>query len=180
MSIVVGVRVRPFNAREKDRNSVCCIEMPGGNQTIIRDDLDKEKKFTFDHSFWSHDGYRVLEDGYMEPDDDKYADQKIVFDTVGKQILDNAWQGYHCCLFAYGQTGSGKSYSMVGYGANKGIVPISCDEIFKRIGMNKDADKSFEVQVSMLEIYNEKVQDLLIKPDKRPPSGLKIRESKIN
>ena len=179
MSIVVGVRVRPFNAREKDRNSVCCIEMPGGNQTIIRDDLDKEKKFTFDHSFWSHDGYRVLEDGYMEPDDDKYADQKIVFDTVGKQILDNAWQGYHCCLFAYGQTGSGKSYSMVGYGANKGIVPISCDEIFKRIGMNKDADKSFEVQVSMLEIYNEKVQDLLIKPDKRPPSGLKIRESKI-
>ena len=179
MSIVVGVRVRPFNQREKDRQSVCCIEMPGGNQTIIRDELGKEKKFTFDHSFWSHDGYRTLEDGYMEPEDDKYSDQKIVFDTVGKQILDNAWMGYHCCLFAYGQTGSGKSYSMVGYGANKGIVPISCDEIFKRIGQNKDADKSFEVQVSMLEIYNEKVQDLLIKPDKRPPSGLKIRESKI-
>ena len=179
MSIVVGVRVRPFNTREKDRNSVCCIQMPGGNQTIITDDLGKEKKFTFDHSFWSHDGYNTLPDGYMEPADDKYADQKIVFDTVGKQILDNAWQGYHCCLFAYGQTGSGKSYSMVGYGANKGIVPISCDEIFKRIGENKDPDKSFEVQVSMLEIYNEKVQDLLIKPDKRPPSGLKIRESKI-
>ena len=179
MSIVVGVRVRPFNTREKDRNSVCCIEMPGANQTIIHDELGKEKKFTFDHSFWSHDGYRILEDGYMEPDDDKYADQKKVFDTVGKQILDNAWLGYHCCLFAYGQTGSGKSYSMVGYGANKGIVPISCDEIFQRIGQNKDPDKSFEVQVSMLEIYNEKVQDLLIKPDKRPPSGLKIRESKI-
>ena len=179
MSIVVGVRVRPFNQREKDRQSVCCIEMPGNNQTIIHDELGKEKKFTFDHSFWSHDGFRTLENGYMEPDDDKYADQKIVFDTVGKQILDNAWQGYHCCLFAYGQTGSGKSYSMVGYGANKGIVPISCDEIFRRIGENKDADKSFEVQVSMLEIYNEKVQDLLIKPDKRPPSGLKIRESKV-
>ena len=179
MSIVVGVRVRPFNTREKDRNSVCCIDMPGGNQTIIRDDLGKEKKFTFDHSFWSHDGFRTLEDGYMEPEDDKYADQKIVFETVGKQILDNAWKGYHCCLFAYGQTGAGKSYSMVGYGVNKGIVPISCDEIFKRIGENKDPDKSFEVQVSMLEIYNEKVQDLLIKPDKRPPSGLKIRESKV-
>ena len=179
MSIVVGVRVRPFNQREKDRQSVCCIEMPGNNQTVIHDELGKEKKFTFDHSFWSHDGFRTLENGYMEPDDDKYADQKIVFETVGKQILDNAWQGYHCCLFAYGQTGSGKSYSMVGYGANKGIVPISCDEIFRRIGENKDADKTFEVQVSMLEIYNEKVQDLLIKPDKRPPSGLKIRESKV-
>ena len=179
MSIVVGVRVRPFNTREKDRQSICCIEMPGNNQTVITDDLGKEKKFTFDHSFWSHDGFRTLEDGYMEPEDDKYADQKIVFETVGKQILDNAWQGYHCCLFAYGQTGAGKSYSMVGYGANKGIVPISCDEIFKRIGQNTDPDKSYEVQVSMLEIYNEKVQDLLIKPDKRPPSGLKIRESKV-
>ena len=105
--------------------------------------------------------------------------QKYVFETVGKQILDNAWQGYHCCLFAYGQTGSGKSYSMVGYGANKGIIPISCDEIFKRIGENQDKDKTFEVQVSMLEIYNEKVQDLLIRPDKRPQGGLKIRESKV-
>ena len=179
MSIVVGVRVRPFNQREKQRESQCCIDMPGGNQTKIFDDTGKEKTFTFDHSFWSHDGYRTLENGYMEPEDDKYADQKIVFDTVGKQILDNAWQGYHCCLFAYGQTGAGKSYSMVGYGENKGIVPISCNEIFRRIGENKDPDKSYEVQVSMLEIYNEKVQDLLINPNKRPQSGLKIRESKV-
>ena len=179
MSIVVGVRVRPFNQREKQRESVCCIDMPGNNQTKIVDDTGKEKTFTFDHSFWSHDGFRTLENGYMEPEDDKYADQKIVFDTVGKQILDNAWQGYHCCLFAYGQTGAGKSYSMVGYGENKGIVPISCNEIFRRIGENKDLDKSFEVQVSMLEIYNEKVQDLLINPNKRPSSGLKIRESKV-
>lgn len=56
----------------------------------------------------------------------KYADQQQVYQSVGSEILDNAWLGYHCCLFAYGQTGSGKSYSMIGYGANKGIVPISC------------------------------------------------------
>ena len=49
----------------------------------------------------------------------KYADQEKVFNAVGKSVLDNAWQGYHCCLFAYGQTGSGKSYSMIGYGTNK-------------------------------------------------------------
>ena len=42
-----------------------------------------------------------------------YADQQIVYEALGKQVLDNAWEGYHCCLFAYGQTGSGKSYSMV-------------------------------------------------------------------
>ena len=179
MSIQVGVRVRPFNTREKEHHSECIIEMPGQNQTKIKDETGKERTFTFDHSFWSHDGYRVLDDGYLQPEDENYADQKKVFNSVGRQILENAWEGYHCCLFAYGQTGSGKSYSMVGYGANKGIVPISCDEIFKRIGENQDKDKTFEVQVSMLEIYNEKVQDLLIRPDKRPQGGLKIRESKV-
>ena len=179
MSIQVGVRVRPFNTREKDHQSECIIEMPGQNQTKIKDETGKERTFTFDHSFWSHDGYRVLDNGYLQPVDENYADQKKVFDAVGRQILENAWEGYHCCLFAYGQTGSGKSYSMVGYGANKGIIPISCDEIFKRIGENQEKDKTYEVQVSMLEIYNEKVQDLLIRPDKRPQGGLKIRESKV-
>ena len=179
MSVQVGVRVRPFNAREKKQESECIISMPGENQTRIMDEKGKEKIYTFDHSFWSHDGYKTLDDGYLAPVDEKYADQKMIFDTVGKQVLDNAWQGYHCCLFAYGQTGSGKSYSMVGYGANKGIVPISCDEIFKRIGQNQEKDKIYEVQVSMLEIYNEKVQDLLIPPNKRPSGGLRIRESKV-
>ena len=179
MSIQVGVRVRPFNTREIDHGSVCIIEMPGQNQTKIKDETGKERTFTFDHSFWSHDGYKVLDDGYLQPVEENYADQKKVFDAVGRQILENAWEGYHCCLFAYGQTGSGKSYSMVGYGANKGIIPISCDEIFKRIGENTEKDKTYEVQVSMLEIYNEKVQDLLIRPDKRPQGGLKIRESKV-
>jgi hypothetical protein len=102
----------------------------------------------------------------FSPKTEKYADQQKVFDVLGKQILDNAWAGYHCCLFAYGQTGSGKSYSMVGFGVNKGIVPIACEEIFKRIEGKKDAE--YEVNVSMLEIYNEKIQDLLIDISKRP------------
>ena len=103
MSIKVGVRVRPFNAREKENESTCVIEMPGENQTRIKDEQGKEKIYTFDHSFWSHDGYKIREDGYFEKEDEKYADQQVVFDAVGKQILDNAWEGYHCCLFAYGQ-----------------------------------------------------------------------------
>jgi len=175
MSVKVAVRVRPFNAREKD--SQCIIDM-NGQTTTIKDEIGQERSFTFDYSFWSHDGFRAREDGYSESIDDRYADQRHVFECVGKEILDNAWEGYHCCLFAYGQTGSGKSYSMVGYGANKGIVPISCDEIFNRIKSNNDPEKSFEVLVSMLEIYNEKVQDLLVPLNKRPSGGLKIRESK--
>ncbi len=47
-------------------------------------------------------------------------------------MLESTWAGYNCCLFAYGQTGSGKSYSIVGYEANKGIIPIACKEVFER------------------------------------------------
>ncbi len=61
---------------------------------------------------------------------------------------------YHCCLFAYGQTGDGKSYSIVGYGNNKEIVPISCEEIFNGINENKTPNLHFEIEVIMLEIYN--------------------------
>ena len=56
----------------------------------------------------------------------------------------------------------------MGYGANKGIVPIIFSEIFKRIARNDDPKIGFEVMFSMLEIYNEKVQDLLISTAKRP------------
>ena len=67
---------------------------------------------------------------------------------------------------------------MVGYGKNLGIVPMACNEIFKRIKENTDPLNSYEVQFSTLEIYNEKVQDLLLKDQKlRTAGGLKVRES---
>jgi len=98
----------------------------------------------------------------------------------GLDLINNAFAGYHTCLFAYGQTGSGKSYSIVGYGADKGIVPKACEEIFNRIEKKisePDCCIKYEVTVSMLEIYNEHVQDLFMNPNKRPKGGLKVRES---
>jgi len=68
---------------------------------------------------------------------------------------------------------------MIGYGANRGIVPLACEEIFNRIKKNTDPDKRYEVTAQMCEIYNEKVQDLMIPVQKRSAAGLKIRESKI-
>jgi hypothetical protein len=67
---------------------------------------------------------------------------------------------------------------MVGYGANKGIVPISCDKILRRIKDFPNKEMQFEVSVSMLEKYNEKVQNLLCPASERPANGIKIRESK--
>lgn len=74
--------------------------------------------------------------------------QKRIFSDLGRGILDNAWKGYNCSLFAYGQTGSGKSYSMVGHGNNKGIVPLACEELFKAIEVKrKTANKNDDFQV---------------------------------
>ena len=176
MSVRVAVRVRPFNQREIDLGSGCCVKMEG-DTTYLIDDNDKERKFNYDFSLWSHDGFENQEDGYSKPTDDRYCDQNMVFERIGKEVLNNAWDGYHCCLFAYGQTGSGKSYSVFGYGANKGIVPMATVEIFKRISENQNPDLEYEVCVSMTEIYNEKVQDQLVEIDERPRAGLKIRES---
>lgn len=67
---------------------------------------------------------------------------------------------------------------MIGYQNNRGIVPIVAEEIFKITSSGSEENKKFEVNVSMLEIYNEKVQDLLIPIQKRQTGGLKIRESK--
>ena len=156
MSVKVAVRVRPFNKREQEMNSQLIVEM-SGNTTKIKAppgvNTNYKSEFTFDNSFWSFDQFKTEENGYMSPTGDKYSDQQKVFETLGKPILDNAWEGYHCCLFAYGQTGSGKSYSMIGYGVNKGIVPIACEEIFKRLD-GKKAGEDYDVTVSMIEIYN--------------------------
>ena len=61
---------------------------------------------------------------------------------------------------------------MIGYGANKGLIPIVCSEIFDKINNNQDGSRSFEVKVSMMEIYNEHVKDLLSKSKKN--NDLKI------
>ena len=153
-SVKVAVRVRPFNGREKDRNAKCIIEMNGPATKIRNPEEPKAepKNFAFDFSYWSHDGC-VDNNGYMEAAaGSNYASQQKVFDDLGAGVLKNAYEGYNTSLFAYGQTGAGKSYSMVGYGVNKGIVPITCDNLFQHIGKTDDGTK-FEVKFSMLEIY---------------------------
>ena len=67
---------------------------------------------------------------------------------------------------------------MIGYKKNPGIVPIISEEIFYHIRDTKNEKISFEVNFSMLEIYNEKVQDLLISIEKWPVGGLKVWENK--
>ncbi|XP_044866259.1 kinesin-like protein KIF28P [Mauremys mutica] len=174
-SVKVAVRVRPFSQREKDAGSRCVISM-NSSSTSIYDPKNPGhmKTFTFDLAYWSHSGFLKDKDGMLisAGSNSRYAGQGEVFRDLGQGVLDNAWQGYNATLLAYGQTGSGKSYSMIGYGANRGIIPVVCEELFKPIQNQKN--KQYQVTFSMLEIYNEQVIDLLSETKK--PGGLKVRE----
>ncbi|KAK8920793.1 hypothetical protein H634G_00124 [Metarhizium anisopliae BRIP 53293] len=170
-NIKVVVRVRPFNGREIDRGSKCIVEMKQ-NQTVLatpdghggKGAKDTgAKTFAFDRSYWS-----------FNKEDSNYAGQSNLFDDLGAPLLDNAFQGYNNCIFAYGQTGSGKSYSMMGYGKEVGIIPTICQEMFNRIDtIQEDKATKCTVEVSYLEIYNERVRDLLNPATK---GNLKVRE----
>jgi len=164
-NVKVAVRVRPFNGREKQRDATLIIAMNGNSTSITNPETGEVKNFSFDYSYWSHS---------PAPN---FATQKVVFDDLGIGVLENAWQGYNVGLFAYGQTGSGKSYSMVGYGEDKGIIPCACAEMFKRIENSNDPDVTYRVEASMSEIYNEKVRDLFNPGNKANDGGLKVRDN---
>uniref|UniRef100_A0A452E7V5 Kinesin-like protein 6 n=1 Tax=Capra hircus TaxID=9925 RepID=A0A452E7V5_CAPHI len=169
-SVKVAVRVRPFSQREKNSGSKCVISMHSRTTTIIQDPKNPEhtKTFTFDLAYWSHNGFQKDKDGVFISADPggKFAGQKEVFHDLGRGILDSAWQGYNTTLLAYGQTGSGKSYSMIGFGANKGIIPNVCEELFQAIE-NRDKNQEYQVCI-ILE------SDLLSRIKK--PGGLRVRE----
>jgi kinesin family protein 1 len=169
----VVVRVRPFNSREHARNAKCIVSMKG-TQTILKSaaqdakgkavkGAEGTKTFAYDKSYWSFD-----------KNDENYAGQDNLFEDLGQPLLDNAFQGYNNCIFAYGQTGSGKSYSMMGYGEEVGVIPRICKDMFNRIdGIQNDKLMKCTVEVSYLEIYNERVRDLLNPSTK---GNLKVRE----
>lgn len=125
--------------------------------------VEGPKVFAFDRSYWSFDKKAS-----------NFAGQDNLFDDLGMPLLDNAFGGYNNCIFAYGQTGSGKSYSMMGYGKEYGVIPRICQSMFQRItDIQQDKNLNCTVEVSYLEIYNERVRDLLNPSNK---GNLKVRE----
>ncbi|XP_078585445.1 kinesin-like protein KIF13A isoform X9 [Branchiostoma floridae x Branchiostoma japonicum] len=171
-NVKVAVRVRPMNRRELGLATKCVVDMEG-NQTILGHPTTKPgerkppKTFAFDHCFWSMD----------ETNTEKFSSQETVFKCVGADILENAFQGYNACIFAYGQTGSGKSYTMMGTADNGGLIPRLCISLFESIMSKSNEILSFKVEVSYMEIYNEKVRDLLDPGTTK--HNLKVREHKI-
>uniref|UniRef100_A0AAR2K8Z5 plus-end-directed kinesin ATPase n=1 Tax=Pygocentrus nattereri TaxID=42514 RepID=A0AAR2K8Z5_PYGNA len=166
-SVKVAVRVRPFNSREMSKESKCIIQMSGNTTTILNPKVPKEtKSFNFDYSYWSH----------TSPEDINYASQQQVYRDIGEEMLLHAFEGYNVCIFAYGQTGAGKSYTMMGKQEKdqQGIIPLLCEDLFTKINdSNNDNSMSYSVEVSYMEIYCERVRDLLNPKNK---GNLRVRE----
>ncbi|XP_027712812.1 kinesin-like protein KIF1C isoform X1 [Vombatus ursinus] len=169
-SVKVAVRVRPFNARESSHDAKCVVSMQGNTTSITnpKQSKDAPKSFTFDYSYWSH----------TSAEDPQFASQLQVYQDIGEEMLLHAFEGYNVCIFAYGQTGAGKSYTMMGRQepGQQGIVPQLCEDLFSRVNENQNTQLSYSVEVSYMEIYCERVRDLL-NPKSR--GGLRVREHPI-
>ncbi|XP_026725154.1 kinesin-like protein KIF12 [Trichoplusia ni] len=169
-NINVVVRVRPLNEKERSCGDRSLLEYPGKGQVICTNTTPSQKAKVF--------SYNVV----FEPE----ATQEDVLEYSGvKRLLEMAVEGFSCTAFCYGQTGSGKTHTLTGppglvesgaspYSPEHGLVVRSFVYLFRLI--NERPESNFILKASFLEIYNEKVIDLLNPGSARKP--LQVRWSK--
>ncbi|KDO26353.1 hypothetical protein SPRG_08427 [Saprolegnia parasitica CBS 223.65] len=179
-NVQVFCRVRPPNSREMmggaARRCVSADAVEGQSLVLASCTAKKEapRNFYFDRVF----GER--------------STQEQVFDVIGRPITTACLEGYNGTIFAYGQTGSGKTFTMLGEedqrsgrpNVNKGLVPRVLEYLFEKRDV-RDASSEFEATstieykyiCSFLEIYNERVFDLL--DGSTSEAGLNLRENHV-
>ncbi|TVY24303.1 Kinesin-related protein [Lachnellula hyalina] len=135
-NVIVSVRVRPD---ANDRNK-------GDGDWVV----DGRKKMV---------SYRGKEGGDYHYG--KYS-RFSVYDSSAKRLVRRVMEGYHGTVFAYGMTGTGKTFSMQGTATSPGVIPLAITDIFSYI--RETPLREFLLRVSYLEIYNEKIHDLLSAP----------------
>ncbi|KAG0662364.1 Kinesin- motor protein [Maudiozyma exigua] len=163
-NIQVYVRCRSRNQREIDEKSSVVISTmgPNGKEVMLSSPTSSgslsypKKTYMFDQVFGAE------------------SDQNLVFDVTTKNYIQEMMDGYNCTVFAYGQTGTGKTYTMSGdinilgdvesqdkilLGEHAGIIPRVLVDLFQRLP--NETNNDYSVKVSFLELYNEKLTDLL-------------------
>jgi len=82
-------------------------------------------------------------------------------------LVTSVLDGYNVCIFAYGQTGTGKTFTMEGTERNRGVNYRTLEELFK-IAEERKESATYDLSVSVLEVYNEQIRDLLaMSPSKK-------------
>lgn len=158
-NIRVFCRCRPLNSEEVASGSHCVVEFDPSQDSelqVLSSDSSK-KPFKFDHVF--------------KPEDD----QEAVFAQT-KPIIASVMDGYNVCIFAYGQTGTGKTFTMEGTQENRGVNYRTLEELFQ-ISEERNSIMRYELFVSMLEVYNEKIRDLLVESSEQPAKKLEIKQA---
>ncbi|KAJ9682015.1 hypothetical protein PVL29_018080 [Vitis rotundifolia] len=158
-NIRVFCRCRPLNQAEIANGSTSVVDFDPSRENelqIICSDSSK-KQFKFDHVF--------------RPG----SDQEAVFAQTSP-IVTSVLDGYNVCIFAYGQTGTGKTFTMEGTPENKGVNYRTLEELFQ-ISRERSNIMNYELFVSMLEVYNEKIRDLLVEKSNQPPKKLEVKQA---
>ncbi|KAL1901987.1 Kinesin heavy chain [Sporothrix stenoceras] len=144
-SIKVVARFRPQNKAELDYGGQPIVRFDG-DDTMTIDSKEAQGTFTFDRVF------------------DMNSAQSDIFDYSIKSTVDDILNGYNGTVFAYGQTGAGKSYTMMGTsiddGEGRGVIPRIIEQIFASI-LASPATIEYTVRVSYMEIYMERIRDLM-------------------
>ncbi|EDQ88811.1 uncharacterized protein MONBRDRAFT_25905 [Monosiga brevicollis MX1] len=155
----VAVRVRPLNAREASARSPTCVLLES-EKTLTINNLNAGERPISSSTPTEH---RFVYDRVFGPS----ASQSDLYATAVRPIVSSVLQGYNGSVIAYGQTGTGKTFTIEGAleGEQRGVIPRAVQDIFTHI--------QYLVRVSYLQIYNEKISDLL-----QPSSdaNLRIRE----
>jgi len=141
----VYCRVRPPNSREKE--GMMSVEVKGSDMVVVRDhemDRKEDKKFSFTQVY--------------KPD----STQEDVFRDC-ESLMTSVLDGYNVCIFAYGQSGTGKTHTMNGNDKLPGLVPRAMSKIFEAVA-DRVANYQHDCFISMIEIYNENIRDLLRDP----------------
>lgn len=164
-AIKVFVRFRPQNSSEIARDGGgSVVKFNGSSCTLGNNAVNSAAGLSTEHSF--------AFDGVFAPD----SGQADVYERVGRPLVNGLFGGYNGALLAYGQTGSGKTFSMAGPSGSSlgaigqgsdvldpaaGIIPRCVADIFAT-ALAAPEDCEFSIKASYVEIYQERVRDLLV------------------
>lgn len=194
-------RVRPFIDEEllelQGAPLRSVVEM-SGSRTILLDPKDEwvaKAQFEFDASLWSIPPSQKLQHTFQDAVHEQHETQLAVYNLVAKPSVSSAFEGFNSCILTYGQTGSGKTYTMMGKynptlvcggDGEEGIIPRVCNDIFQILENKRAAELTkpeteriaYRVEVNFVEIYLERVRDLL-DPQLKNSKDAKMNEAKI-
>lgn len=166
----MAVRCRPMSEGERQegqegQGAVVSVDNSRCEVVLSNPKKGETKQFTFDHAFPAE------------------VAQKDVYEQCCYGLVSNVTEGYNCTIFAYGQTGTGKTFTMEGDRGSeefKGIIPRALEQVFNTI--EGTAATQFLVTVSMIELYNEDIYDLLdgsrgkLELRERPGEGFYVKD----